>query len=112
MDNYVEFKGKNKQKFIYCLNENPFINYQEGDKIEVDLNIARVMSPDAIISGSQGIVSKIYSGNSYDYYSSEQHEGENSSKKSKIGGVLTQASVTLSAYETKSTYDFLYDTLE
>ncbi|KLL01736.1 MAG: hypothetical protein MRERC_9c011 [Mycoplasmataceae bacterium RC_NB112A] len=112
LDNYVEFKNREKQKFIYCLNENPFINCRKGDKIEIDLNITKGMNSNVLISGKQGIVFKSYIGNSYDYYNLEQGVREGISEKPKVGRVSTQASVTLYAYESQATYDFLYDALE
>ena len=108
LDKEVEFENRKKKKYIYCLNEYPFINFQKGEEIEVDLNSIKKINSNTPISNEKGIISQKYVGNFHDYYDSEQIQGEGSNQQK----ILTKELIPLSAYEMETIYEFLYSSLE
>src|SRR4051812_14177842 len=94
LDGNVEFSG-GKQNFIRCVDDYPFINYQIGDKIEVNLTITKNMSAYDYIN-QQEVVKKT----NYYNYALQQDEKESSNERPNPL-ISAQESVTLSAYDKK-----------
>lgn len=104
LDDYVEFSNGN-HNFVFCVNQYQFTSYQVGDKIEVDLTNAKRMSSRSYHQEIIRKTSRSYAGEYYDDYIPQSDSNRDPQK------ILTQSSITLSAYETEVVYDFLYNAL-
>lgn len=106
----VEFSDE-KRNFICCVNEYPFINYQKGDEIEVDLTgIKGISAYNNFINSQQKIVKKTswkYSWWQNNDYGLQQDEEE-------AQQLLTQEQMTLlvSAYDKKVAHKLFRNALE
>lgn len=101
----VEFSDR-KQKFIYCSNEYPFKDYRIGDEIEINLTRAKFKNYNDYHQEIVKKTSRSYAGGYYNDYIPQSDINRDPRK------ILTQGSITLSAYETETVYDFLYSALE
>lgn len=105
LNDNIRFSDKNKN-FVFCPNEYPFKSYRVGDGIEVDITNAKFMSSQNYHQDIIRKVSSNYVEGFHDDY--EMPRGSNS----RVGTERTQGTITLSAYETKAAYEFLYGALE
>jgi hypothetical protein len=111
LDGYVEFND-GKQRFIYYVNEYPFINYQTGDEIEVNLSNAKRMSSS---NYHQQIVKKVSKNYTVGYCSNynllqDEQENEDNNEGSKPLQISAQEQITL--HQVKLALDSFYNVLE
>jgi len=109
LDNYIEFNN-GKQNFIFCVNEHPFINYQIGDEVEVDLNITKLVS--AYHINQQGIARKVSKNVSEDIIMGDYISQQEDNERLRRFQVQEQITLLVSAYDKKATHKSFRGSLE
>ena len=103
LNDYVEFVNE-KQRFVCCVNEHPFKNYQKGDEIEINLTNAKTINSYTYISRPE-VLRKL---ENFDVYSLQQREEEEKKRQEE----QLQVQEELTAHDKILIFDNFYYLLE